>query len=106
MKFDYKLFRMSAFIAEIQEAIPGIFVHSIQIGSDPDQDRSYTFFDNVNRQIDEVCEQLQGIPELSGGFNAIGLSQVAYIRDYPLRVREDNLCVPLFKDAIIRKCII
>lgn len=106
MKSAERCFRMAAFITEIQNALPGVFVHSIQIGPDQDQDRSYTFFDNVNRQIDEVCEQLQGIPELSAGFNAIGLSQVKHIRDYPLTVREVNSCVPMFNDAIIRQCII
>ena len=35
-------------------------------------------------QVDKVCEQLKGIEELSGGYNAIGFSQGGSF----LRVRE------------------
>lgn len=67
---------MMRIISKLQEALPGVFIHSIRIGHTPDQDRKNSLFDNMNRQISEVCSQLAGIPELANGFNAIGISQV------------------------------
>lgn len=68
---------MEAFIAELRIGLKQpVFIHPIRIGSDPGEDRRKSLFDNVDRQIEEVCEQLKGIPELAGGFNAIGISQV------------------------------
>ncbi|KAF7321470.1 Palmitoyl-protein thioesterase [Mycena kentingensis (nom. inval.)] len=54
---------------------PGIFVHSIFVEDDLDKDRQAGFYGNVNEQVALVAEQLAGIPELEGGFDAIGFSQ-------------------------------
>ncbi|KAI7853902.1 Alpha/Beta hydrolase protein [Circinella umbellata] len=59
----------------IQKSLPGTFVYSIQLGKTVEEDHEAGFFGVVNDQIDFVCDQLAGIPELAGGFNAIGFSQ-------------------------------
>ena len=67
---------MMRFISTLKSALPGVFVHSIRIGSTPEEDRKKSLLDGMNRQISEVCQQLASIPELANGFNAIGISQV------------------------------
>lgn len=62
-------------VSRIKEALPGVFIHSVMIGKGPEDDRKRSLLDNMNRQIAEVCDKLARIPELSEGFNAIGLSQ-------------------------------
>lgn len=47
----------------------------IRIGDTPVEDSYKSYFDNANRQVDEVCSALKQNPALIGGFNAIGLSQ-------------------------------
>ncbi|KAI7877051.1 palmitoyl protein thioesterase [Lichtheimia hyalospora FSU 10163] len=59
----------------IQKVLPGVFVHSVQVGESRQDDHEAGFFGQVNQQIEQVCEQLAGIPELADGFNAIGFSQ-------------------------------
>lgn len=67
---------MLRIIGKLQDALPGVFIHSVRIGKSPEEDRKNSLLDNMNRQISEVCTQLASIPELANGFNAIGLSQV------------------------------
>ncbi|KAJ7078884.1 palmitoyl-protein thioesterase [Mycena belliarum] len=66
---------MLQFADEIKSVHPGIFVHSIYIDEDLDQDRRAGFYGNVNEQVQLVSEQLSAITELEGGFDAIGFSQ-------------------------------
>jgi len=66
---------MLQFAEEIKTVHPGIFVHSIYIEEDLDQDRQAGFYGNVNEQVQLVSEQLAAIPELENGFDAIGFSQ-------------------------------
>lgn len=66
---------MLQFASRIKQIHPGIFVHSIYIDEDLDKDRRAGFYGNANKQIEFVAEQLRNIPELQGGFDAIGLSQ-------------------------------
>ncbi len=68
---------MMRIISELQTALPGVFIHAIRIGKTPDEDRKNSLIDSMNRQISEVCSQLAAIPELQGGFNALGISQVS-----------------------------
>ncbi|KAF7375973.1 Palmitoyl-protein thioesterase [Mycena sanguinolenta] len=63
------------FVEEIKSVHPGIFVHSIYLEEDIDKDRQAGFYGNVNEQVQFVSEQLAAIPELEGGFDAIGFSQ-------------------------------
>eukprot|EP00803_Ostreobium_quekettii_P007549 evm.model.scf_2008.3 EVM.evm.TU.scf_2008.3 scf_2008:13741-17931(-) len=53
----------------------GVFVHSIATGIGEQEDIKSSYFGNVNEQVLQVCEELRGIPELQGGFNAVGFSQ-------------------------------
>ncbi|CAA7259229.1 unnamed protein product [Cyclocybe aegerita] len=66
---------MLQFKSLIEEMHPGIFVHSVYIEDDLDKDRQAGFYGNVNNQVEFVASQLDSIPELQGGFDAIGLSQ-------------------------------
>ncbi|KAJ6495588.1 palmitoyl-protein thioesterase [Mycena vitilis] len=66
---------MLQFAEEIKTVHPGIFVHSIYVEDDLDKDRQAGFYGNVNEQVQLVSEQLAAIPELEGGFDAIGFSQ-------------------------------
>ncbi|NDD92014.1 hypothetical protein EBZ37_08020 [bacterium] len=83
---------MMRFIDTIKSALPGVFVHSIRIGGTAEEDRKRSLLDNMNRQIQEVCDQLAGIPELSGGFNGIGLSQGGqFLRAYVERCNKPRV---------------
>jgi len=61
--------------AWIQSVLPGVYVKSLMIGANPDQDRSNGFFMNVNDQIEFATAQIRNDTILSLGFNAIGFSQ-------------------------------
>ena len=85
------------FIGLIEDMHEGIFVHSIYLDENPKEDQNACFvrdlhcvatyenvhdsFDasvqwgNVNEQVANVSWQLSHIPELAGGFDAIGFSQ-------------------------------
>ncbi|OAD80588.1 hypothetical protein PHYBLDRAFT_104666, partial [Phycomyces blakesleeanus NRRL 1555(-)] len=59
----------------VSNSLPGVFVHSVQVGDTPKEDHNAGFFGVLKDQVDHVCRQLKDIPELSNGFNAIGFSQ-------------------------------
>ncbi|KAF9922868.1 hypothetical protein BGZ67_010224 [Mortierella alpina] len=59
----------------IEDIAPGIFIHSISLADSESDDQRAGFFGNVNNQIEQVCQQLRGIPQLKDGFNAVGFSQ-------------------------------
>ncbi|WVQ99134.1 hypothetical protein IAU59_006266 [Kwoniella sp. CBS 9459] len=68
---------ISGFIDDIKDIYPGIFVHSVQvpINGSLDDERKAGFWGNAEEQGQQGCEQLAAIPELKGGFDAIGFSQ-------------------------------
>ncbi|KAJ2699989.1 hypothetical protein H4218_002307 [Coemansia sp. IMI 209128] len=66
---------MGVIIGIIRDELPGVFVHSVQLGSSEGADRNAGFFGNVNNQIDSVCESLSAIEELQDGVNLMGFSQ-------------------------------
>eukprot|EP00730_Choanoeca_flexa_P015076 TRINITY_DN6827_c0_g1_i4.p1 TRINITY_DN6827_c0_g1~~TRINITY_DN6827_c0_g1_i4.p1 ORF type:complete len:226 (+),score=39.09 TRINITY_DN6827_c0_g1_i4:176-853(+) len=68
-------FSMGAVKKEIEKSLPGVFVYSIMLGQNQEEDQLEGFFGNVNKQIDGVCDQIRAQPELAQGFNAIGFSQ-------------------------------
>jgi palmitoyl-protein thioesterase len=68
-------FSMGKIKSTIEKAVPGIFVHSIMTGGNVLSDEVGGFFGNMNHQVDTACKQLKAIPELAGGFNAVGFSQ-------------------------------
>mmetsp|Transcript_37671 Transcript_37671/g.83889 ORF Transcript_37671/g.83889 Transcript_37671/m.83889 type:complete len:332 (+) Transcript_37671:101-1096(+) len=53
----------------------GVFVYSIATGETEASDVWSTYFGDVNSQVAKVCAQLRSMPELAGGYNAIGFSQ-------------------------------
>jgi palmitoyl-protein thioesterase len=53
----------------------GVFVYSIATGSSETFDVWSSYFGDVNAQVASVCEQIRRVPELQGGFHAIGFSQ-------------------------------
>ncbi|RDB24914.1 Palmitoyl-protein thioesterase 1 [Hypsizygus marmoreus] len=66
---------MLEFASLIKDIYPGIFIHSVFIEQDLEKDRRAGFYGNVNDQVEFVADQISAIPELTGGFDAIGLSQ-------------------------------
>jgi len=75
---------------EIKKSFPGIFVYSIIIGSgDAASDIKTSFLDNLDRQIDEVCQKLKSVKELITGFDAVGFSQGGqFLRAYVERCND------------------
>eukprot|EP01025_Chloroclados_australasicus_P037042 TRINITY_DN3771_c0_g3_i1.p1 TRINITY_DN3771_c0_g3~~TRINITY_DN3771_c0_g3_i1.p1 ORF type:complete len:349 (-),score=23.88 TRINITY_DN3771_c0_g3_i1:153-1109(-) len=64
----------------LQEKLDGVYVYSINSGQSTGiigylSDTISGYLGNVNSQVEKVCEELQGIPELQHGYNAIGFSQ-------------------------------
>jgi palmitoyl-protein thioesterase len=72
---NYNSSSMRSTVELIKETRPGIFVHSIYADTDPQADERHSLFGDANQQVQQVCQQLQAIPELRGGFDAIGYSQ-------------------------------
>ncbi|EKM80823.1 hypothetical protein AGABI1DRAFT_112549 [Agaricus bisporus var. burnettii JB137-S8] len=66
---------MLEFMKLIKEIHPGIFIHSIFISEDLNEDKKAGFYGNVLEQLEFVADQLAAIPELEAGFDAVGLSQ-------------------------------
>ena len=62
---------MKSLADELREAFPGIYVHLIALAGDLSSDQKAGFFGNVNGQVDQVCDSLTEIPELTNGFDAI-----------------------------------
>lgn len=62
--------------AYIEDGREAPFVYSIGLENSAEKDRLAGYFGDVNEQVSQVCDQLSKIPELSQGFDAIGLSQV------------------------------
>ncbi|KAJ2913467.1 hypothetical protein MD484_g6954, partial [Candolleomyces efflorescens] len=66
---------MLQFMDMIKDVHPGIFIHSVYIDPELDNDRKAGFYGNVDEQVAFVSEQLAEISELGDGFDAIGFSQ-------------------------------
>ncbi|KAH9485265.1 Palmitoyl-protein thioesterase 1 [Psilocybe cubensis] len=80
---------MLEFASLVKDVHPGIFVHSVFIEEDFDKDRQAGFYGNINEQVEFVATQLAGIPELKGGFDAIGFSQGGqFLRAYVERYND------------------
>lgn len=60
---------------QIQQSLPGVFVHSIATGADIGHDTLGGYFGNLNEQVAAVCDHIASIPQLSQGYNAVGFSQ-------------------------------
>ncbi|KAF9363015.1 hypothetical protein BGX34_005057 [Mortierella sp. NVP85] len=83
---------MKSIFDSIQQIAPEIFIHSIsdlhfhdKLAESEADDQKAGYFGN----IEHVCEQLKGIPELQGGFNAVGFSQGGqFLRAYVQRCND------------------
>lgn len=70
----------------IKSTLNGTYTLSIRIGENEFEDQLRSFFDNVNSQVDFVCNMLKKDPYLKEGFNAIGFSQGSqFLRAYVQR---------------------
>ena len=61
----------------IQEEVPGVYVHSLELGGSITKDIEHGFFANVNELVYMACIKIQNDPELKNGYNAMGFSQGA-----------------------------
>lgn len=77
---------MGRVMDQINEQLPGIHIVSVKIGDTAEQDQNASFFDQISRQVDLVCETLAQDPLLVNGFNAMGFSQGGlFLRAYVQR---------------------
>lgn len=58
-----------------EEYYPGISVYSISLHENPSNDQQLSIFGDANIVIDDTCNKLKEISELTTGFDAIGFSQ-------------------------------
>ncbi|XP_062889634.1 palmitoyl-protein thioesterase 1-like isoform X5 [Mobula hypostoma] len=63
------------FIRLVKEAIPGIYVLPLEIGSTVEEDIKNGYFMNLNDQVELVCNILSKDKKLQNGYNAMGFSQ-------------------------------
>jgi len=59
----------------LEDALPGVYVHSLKIGNNILSDTESGFFKDTNSQVELVCNTIREDPLLQDGFNAIGFSQ-------------------------------
>lgn len=59
----------------IEQNVSDIYVHSLQIGNNVEQDTLNGFFMNANDQVDFAYNLIKSDPKLANGYNAIGFSQ-------------------------------
>ncbi|CAB3399103.1 unnamed protein product [Caenorhabditis bovis] len=59
----------------LEQEIPGVYVHSLQLGSSYSKDIEHGFFANVNELVYMACVKIQNDRNLKYGYNAIGFSQ-------------------------------
>lgn len=54
---------------------PGIEVYSISLDEIPSNDQQLSMFGDANIQLQQVCDKMKTIPNISSGFDGIGFSQ-------------------------------
>ncbi|CAI5452532.1 unnamed protein product [Caenorhabditis angaria] len=59
----------------IEEQVPNVYVHSLQLGGSIAKDIEHGFFSNTNELVYMACIKIQKDPKLAQGYNAIGFSQ-------------------------------
>jgi len=80
---------MGRIVSLVEDNISGVYVKSLEIGSNVLDDMWNSFFMNVNDQVDNVCKQLKQDPSLRGGFHAVGFSQGSqFLRAYTQRCND------------------
>ena len=59
----------------LEAKIPGVYVMSVRMGNNTEEDFLSSYFMNINDQVMDACRQLTADKRLSNGFHAIGFSQ-------------------------------
>jgi len=76
-------FSMGHIEALLQQYLPGVYVYSVEIGSNEEEDQLNGFFMNAKDQVAMMCEQFASDSNLTHGFNAVGFSQGSqFLRTY------------------------
>ncbi|CAL7933016.1 unnamed protein product [Xylocopa violacea] len=70
--FSFSLGRVKKLIESV---VPNVYVYSIRLGDNEIVDVEHSYFGNINKQIQEVCQLLSNDEKLKDGYNAIGFSQ-------------------------------
>lgn len=65
---------MGAVLNATSDALGGRCVYSICL-AEGDADRKASYWGDINKQLEQVCEQLASVPGLAAGFHAVGFSQ-------------------------------
>ncbi|CAB3380702.1 Hypothetical predicted protein [Cloeon dipterum] len=68
-------YSLGYFAKELEEDIPGVYVHSLRIGNNFAEDTENGFFMRVDKQVQKACMIIKKDPNLKAGYNAIGFSQ-------------------------------
>ncbi|XP_022910226.2 palmitoyl-protein thioesterase 1 [Onthophagus taurus] len=68
-------FSLGSIVKGIKEALPGVYVTSLKIGSSIPTDVENGFFMHPNKQIDYACKLINSDPNLQNGYHAVGFSQ-------------------------------
>ena len=61
---------------DLEKQIPGVFVFCFSDTGTLVGDTLASFIGNANDQVAKLCKQVADVPELAGGFNLLGFSQV------------------------------
>lgn len=59
----------------LEEEVPGIYVTSIRMGNNTEEDFLSSYFMNLNEQVSIACRTIASDPKLKNGYNALGFSQ-------------------------------
>jgi len=82
-------FSMGAVKKELERVLPGVYVYSVMIGNNIEEDEIEGFISNANDQVDFFCGKVKADPNLQNGFNAVGFSQGSqFLRAYVERCND------------------
>ncbi|OTF74466.1 palmitoyl-protein thioesterase 1-like protein [Euroglyphus maynei] len=59
----------------LEDKFPGIYVTSIQMGNNAEEDFLSSYLMNLNKQVETACAIIKADPHLKNGYNGIGFSQ-------------------------------
>lgn len=59
----------------LERKFPGIYVASIQMGNNSEEDFLSSYFMNLNEQVEKACQLIKNDTNLQGGYHALGFSQ-------------------------------
>lgn len=68
-------FSLGHFQKQLNKSLPGVYIHSLRIGTSIVNDVESGYFKHPDEQIKEACSIINSDPKLADGYNAIGFSQ-------------------------------